>query len=340
MAERGKFWTATETRLLIDSWSQDSIQKQLHGAKRNDNVFTQIVDTLAKCGYQRTSQQCRAKIKALKKKYKEIADRLRKSGEGRESDVDEVPADFPFFDDIDAVMGRRASVSPVHLLDSVSGDTQPLTGLQEDEDEVDMSDRSFSRPSTSRSTSRPDTPAPLTDTIELDTLPSTPLTSVPETPASEMPDNLGSSSSMTATDIPHPSTRPDTITSSTSTGKGAYEPKTKRRRKMTKLEKAKQSADNLVTKVLADQAKRRKVLADQAKRRAESAEIEKKRLELAECEAERDRQFMQQMIALMIQSVRAQSYPPPAPFPMGYQPGPGYPPSGRAWTRVLTKQSA
>ena len=56
---------------------------------------------------------------------------------------------------------------------------------------------------------------------------------------------------------------------------------------MTKLEKAEQSADNLVTKVL----------ADQAKRRAESAEIEKKRLELAiqtaEREAERDRQFMQ-----------------------------------------------
>ena len=159
-------------------------------------MFTQIVDTLAKCGYQRTSQQCRAKIKALKKKNKEIADRLRKSGEGRESDVDEVPADFPFFYDIDAVMGGRASVSPVHLLDSVSGDTQPQTGLQEDE--VDMSDRSFSRPSTPRSTSRPDTPAPLTGTIELDTLPSTPLTSVPETPASEMPDNLGSS----------PSTRP------------------------------------------------------------------------------------------------------------------------------------
>ena len=51
---------------------------------------------------------------------------------------------------------------------------------------------------------------------------------------------------------------------------------------MTKLEKAEQSADNLVTKVL----------TDQAKRRAESAEIEK-RLELAiqtaEHEAERDR---------------------------------------------------
>ena len=83
MAERGKFWAAAETKLLIDTWSQDSIQKQLHGAKRNDNVFKQIVNTLTKRGYHRTAQQCRAKIKTLKKRYKEIADRLRKTSEGR-----------------------------------------------------------------------------------------------------------------------------------------------------------------------------------------------------------------------------------------------------------------
>lgn len=95
---------------------------------------------------------------------------------------------------------------------------------------------------------------------------------------------------------------------------------------MTKLEKAEESAHALVSKVL----------TDQAKRRAESADIEKKRLELAtqaaEREAERDRQFMQQMqqmMALMVQSVGAQSYPPPSMFPFGYQPGPGYPPNGQ-----------
>ena len=333
MAERGKFWTAAETKLLIDTWSQDSIQKQLHGTKRNDNVFAQIVNTLAKRGYHRTAQQCRAKIKSLKKRYKEIADRLRKSGEGRESDADDVPADFPFFEDIDAVMGGRASVSPVHLLDSASGDTQPQTGLQEGE--VDTPERSCSRPSTPQSTSRPDTPTPLTGRIELDTLPGTLVTSVPETPAGEIPDSPGSStsrtatdihgssSSRTATDITGPSTQPDAKTPSTSTEKGPYEPKKKRRRKLNKLEKAEASADTLVTKVLADQAKRRE----------ESAEIEKRRLELAtqtaEREAERDRQFMQQMMALMVQSIGAQSYPPPTLFPMGYQPGPGYPPSGQ-----------
>ena len=227
-------------------------------------------------------------------------------------------------------------MSPVHLLDSASGDTQPQTGLQEGE--VDTPERSCSRPSTPQSTSRPDTPTPLTGRIELDTVPGTLVTSVPETPTGEIPDSPGSSSSRTVTDIhgssssrtvtdiAGPSTQPDANTPSTSAGKGAYEPKKKRRRKLTKLEKAEASADTLVTKVLADQAKRRE----------ESAEIEKRRLEIAtqtaEHEAERDRQFMQQMqqmMALMVQSIGAQSYPPPTPFPMGYQPGPGYPLSGQ-----------
>ena len=59
-------------------------------------MFAQIMNTLANRGYHRTAQQCCAIIKSLKKRYKEFADRLRKSGEGRESDADNVPADFPF----------------------------------------------------------------------------------------------------------------------------------------------------------------------------------------------------------------------------------------------------
>ena len=75
-------------------------------------------------------QQCRAKIKALKKRYREIVDKLRKSGTGRESDGDD---NFPFFSDFHAVMGGRATVSPIHLLDSASSSTQ-LQGGQQDED--------------------------------------------------------------------------------------------------------------------------------------------------------------------------------------------------------------
>ena len=105
-AERRKFWTIPETWVLVDAWRQDSIQKLLKGAKRNDIVYTKIVKSLAEKGFKRTADQCRAKIKALKKRYKGIRDKQRKSGEGRELDQDSVPADFPFYDAIDTVEGK------------------------------------------------------------------------------------------------------------------------------------------------------------------------------------------------------------------------------------------
>ena len=99
---------------------------------------------------------------------------LRKSDEGRELDEDEVPADFPFFDDINAIFGSQATVTLVQLVDSAStasGDTQPQ--LQEDEEDEDKIPRSLSRPETPASAaSRPDTPA------SVDTHPSTPATRV------------------------------------------------------------------------------------------------------------------------------------------------------------------
>lgn len=65
-------------------------------------------------------------MKSLKTKYMQIADRLRKS-EGHDSDEElEAPSDFSLFADMDAVMGRRMSVTPVYLLDSANT-PDPLT---------------------------------------------------------------------------------------------------------------------------------------------------------------------------------------------------------------------
>ena len=72
----------------MEIWGQDRIQCQLSGALRNDSVFGRIVEELRHWGFHRTVPQCRAKLKALKKKYKEIVDRSRRSSAGNESDVD------------------------------------------------------------------------------------------------------------------------------------------------------------------------------------------------------------------------------------------------------------
>ena len=63
----------------------------------------------------------------LKKKYKDITDAMRKCGAGQGSDEEvDTPVDFLYFGVLNAVMGGRAAVDSVHLLDSAaspSGET-------------------------------------------------------------------------------------------------------------------------------------------------------------------------------------------------------------------------
>lgn len=44
----------------------DQIQAQLEGCKPNQDIFAKISSELSKEGYERTTQQCRDKIKKLK----------------------------------------------------------------------------------------------------------------------------------------------------------------------------------------------------------------------------------------------------------------------------------
>ena len=54
-------------------------------------VYQTIANELARHVFQRTLVQCRQKIEALKKRYNSIADRMRQSGAGRESDESDLP---------------------------------------------------------------------------------------------------------------------------------------------------------------------------------------------------------------------------------------------------------
>ena len=128
MAEKGRQWTDRKTMLLLELWSEEGIQHQLQGATWNNAIFRRIAQDLAKSGFQHTVVQIRAKIKTLKKKYKAISDRMR-SGAGHESDEEDMPADFPYFDQLHSVMGDRATVTPVHLLDSATTDIDEIQSL-------------------------------------------------------------------------------------------------------------------------------------------------------------------------------------------------------------------
>ena len=82
MAEKGGTWTERETRLLLQIWREDRIQRQLQGAVRNNAIYQTIANELARHGFQLTHMQCRQKIKALKKRYKSITERMRRRGAG------------------------------------------------------------------------------------------------------------------------------------------------------------------------------------------------------------------------------------------------------------------
>ena len=80
MATRGQNWTDEEVLDLLDIWSDETIQAELEGAYRNEHIYKRIVSELADRGFQRDVQQCRDKLKALKKNYKEVVDKQRRSG--------------------------------------------------------------------------------------------------------------------------------------------------------------------------------------------------------------------------------------------------------------------
>ena len=81
---------------------------------RNDLVYSRIATELAECIYKRMVDQCRAKIKVLK--YKQIADKLRRSGAGRESDEkSQESLEFPYFTLLKKVEDEEL-VTPVNLV--------------------------------------------------------------------------------------------------------------------------------------------------------------------------------------------------------------------------------
>ena len=118
--ERGRNWTEEEVYELIDVWSDDIIQSQLEGSQRNQHVYKKISQKLQEKGYERTWDQCRQKMKKLRKDYKDVVDNNGETGRKRKT--------FKYFDEIDAVLGCRPATRP-NIIVSSSG------GIEEEKDE-------------------------------------------------------------------------------------------------------------------------------------------------------------------------------------------------------------
>ena len=96
---RGQNWSIHEIQALVSLWSEEGLQRELKKSVRNDLAYASMEHVcsitwsvcclllldipsfhmassreLAKRGYIHTVEQCRAKMKSLKTKYKQIVD--------------------------------------------------------------------------------------------------------------------------------------------------------------------------------------------------------------------------------------------------------------------------
>lgn len=152
---RSSSWSESEIKALLAAWSEESIQDELEGAKRNKSVYQDISRKLGTENVFRDWKQCRAKIKNLKTSYKSAKDKNNKSGSNRHT--------CKFFDRLDAILGPRSSTHPPQVLEtSESGlggsravDTVADSGSEEEQadDPPDTEPANIEGPSTSETPS-------------------------------------------------------------------------------------------------------------------------------------------------------------------------------------------
>ena len=63
-------WTDEETLKSIEIWSEDKIQEDLDGCKKNKHIYDKKAARMTKAGFDGTFDQCRVKVKKLRGEYR------------------------------------------------------------------------------------------------------------------------------------------------------------------------------------------------------------------------------------------------------------------------------
>ena len=116
-------WKDDETLKFIELWSEDNIQAELEGCRRNREVYEKIVSRTKEAGYDRSIDQCRIKIKKLKQDYRKIKDKHGETGEERKS--------WCFYEAVDSILGVKPTTRPPVVVDTLADDDKPT---EEDEE--------------------------------------------------------------------------------------------------------------------------------------------------------------------------------------------------------------
>ena len=122
------YWSKEEIFKLISIWSEDNIQAQLEGCKRNREVYTKISRELSVAGYTRRYEQCWEKLKKLKAEYKRIRDKRQETGY----------PEWDYYDAMNGVLGHKPSTQPAVVVDTLE-DSQ-VQDTQVDDDELQQTE--------------------------------------------------------------------------------------------------------------------------------------------------------------------------------------------------------
>ncbi|XP_038863055.1 ATP-dependent (S)-NAD(P)H-hydrate dehydratase-like isoform X1 [Salvelinus namaycush] len=108
---RGFLWSDVETRTLLNIWGEPDIQAALGGNFRNSHVYRDVARSLGIMGFERTSEQCRVRIKSLKRQFILAKEgNLRNNGQYHKI--------CKFYDAMERILSSRPQIDPQELLDS------------------------------------------------------------------------------------------------------------------------------------------------------------------------------------------------------------------------------
>lgn len=133
---RGFLWSDAETRALLTIWGEEDVQTALDGNFRNSHVYRDVASRLRLVGYERTPDQCRVRVKSLKRQYYQAKEALRNNnGQYRKL--------CKFFDEMERILSNRPSVDPQDMFDSVAVGDEMMDGTEEEGEGTEQSSDSF-----------------------------------------------------------------------------------------------------------------------------------------------------------------------------------------------------
>ncbi|XP_024071414.2 trihelix transcription factor GTL1-like [Terrapene carolina triunguis] len=109
--KRAASWSLEHSQMLVTLWCEASKTVDFSKSTRNDHLYQQISRKLAALQVFRTSDQCRERIKRLKRDYRKTREKNRSSGHS--------PRTCPFYEDFDRVLSTGPGIEPPVLHDDL-----------------------------------------------------------------------------------------------------------------------------------------------------------------------------------------------------------------------------